>query len=450
VANKSDLIISVSGIRGVVGESLHAADALRFAQALGTYVAGKPVVLSRDSRPSGEMLKAAAAAGLMSVGCPVMDLGIAPTPTVGLAVREFAAAGAIQVSASHNPPPYNGLKLFGPKGMVLTAGEGQALLELHRTGRIDQADWARVGLPLPAPDIVTRHVEKVVAAVDAQAIRSRGFRVLVDANHGAGGPAMLQLLGLLGCAAIGVGCSPDGQFAHEPEPTEDNLRGVAPLVADKRCDLGLALDPDSDRLAMFDETGRYIGEELTLALALEFRLRGAKGPIVVNMSTSRVNEDIAKRHGCVLHRSAVGEANVVEKIQSLSAVMGGEGNGGVIDPRIGWVRDPFIGTALALNLLAEAGTPLSRIVASLPRYAIVKEKIGLEASRLPALYAALTKRWPEAQANRDDGLRLDWPDRWLHVRPSNTEPIVRAIAEAPTEAAARELVREATQAVAVG
>jgi phosphomannomutase len=264
----------------------------------------------------------------------------------------------------------------------------------------------------------------------------------VDANGGAGGPLARGLLQARGVATVCHGCDADGIFLHEPEPTAENLRAVAPLVLDHGADIGFALDPDSDRLALIDESGNYIGEELTLALAAWFRLKQQAGPVVVNMSTSRLTADVAARFGVACHKAAVGEANVADRMLEVKAVIGGEGNGGVIDPRVGLVRDPFIGMGLVLNLMAETGKPLSELVAELPTYTIVKEKYSVSRERLPALYAAMTERWPGVSADRQDGLRLDWADRWVHVRPSNTEPIVRVIAEAPRAADAEALCRE--------
>ncbi len=438
------LIVSVSGIRGIVGASLTPEVASAFAAALGATLDRRTVVLSRDSRPSGEMLQHAVAAGLLSVGCDIYRLGVAPTPTVGIAIRHLGAAGGIQITASHNPAPYNGLKLFGPRGMVLTASEGVKLLELHRSGNFRRAEWSAIGVSRPLTvDPFRHHVTRVLEHIDVPTVRAAQFRVLLDANRGAGGRLGLQLLGELGCEVVQEECGQDGLFVHDPEPTAENLAGVAPKVKENRCVVGFALDPDADRLAVIDENGRYIGEELTLALAASFRLRRQQGPVVVNMSTSRVLEDLARRQGCEFHRSAVGEANVVEKMLATNAVIGGEGNGGVIDPRVGLVRDPFIGMALILNLLAESRQTLSALVAELPTYAIVKDRCPVVRDQLAALQERLLQRWPEATANRLDGLRLDWPDRWLHLRPSNTEPIVRIIAEAPTREAAQALCDEA-------
>lgn len=439
----NELIVSVSGIRGIIGAGLSPAPALAFAQALGTFLGGGRMVLSRDSRPSGEMLRHAVLAGLTASGCEVHDLGIAPTPTCGLAVRRLGAAGAVQITASHNPAPWNGLKLFGSDGAVLSAAKGREIKQIFDAGRFLCVGHERLGQVRSCGEAGNWHRERVLELVDVPRIRARNFRTLLDANGGAGGLLGEALLGALQRSApVVLGAAPDGQFTHPPEPLAENLRDVLPQVSAAKADGGFVLDPDADRLAIIDETGRYIGEELTLALAVLRRLRQERGPVVINMSTSRVVEDIARQFGVPCHRSAVGEANVVEEMRTRGATIGGEGNGGVIDPRVGWVRDPFIGMALVLDLLAETGQSLGALVRGLPSYTIVKDKYEISRERLPQLGAALQARWPEARANTLDGLRLDWPDRWVHVRPSNTEPIVRVIAEAPHAAEAAQLCRE--------
>jgi phosphomannomutase len=442
VAN-SELIVSVSGMRGIVGAGLTPASAMAFAQALGTYVHGGAVVLSRDSRPSGEMLRHAVLAGLLASGCKVEDLGIAPTPTCGLAVQRVQAGGAIQITASHNPAPWNGLKLFGDDGAVLSAARGREVTQLVEADRFAGVPHDKLGSVRECGEAGDWHRQRVLELVDVTRIRSRGFRILLDANGGAGGPLGTALLeALQGSRPVLRGEKPDGDFTHPPEPLAENLRTILPLVPESGADAGFVLDPDADRLAIIDETGRYIGEELTLALAVLCRLRHERGAVVINMSTSRVVEDIARQFGVPCHRSAVGEANVVELMRSAGALLGGEGNGGVIDPRVGWVRDPFIGMSLVLDLMAETGQKLSQLVAGLPSYTIVKDRYEVPRDRLPRLIAALQSRWPKAKANTLDGLRLDWADRWVHVRPSNTEPIVRVIAEAPARADAEQLCRE--------
>src|SRR5579875_2561350 len=436
---ETDLIVSVSGIRGIVGKALTPAAALAFAQALGSHTEGGTMVVSRDGRPSGIMLRHAVLAGLTAAGCEVHDIGVAPTPTVGLAVRHRQAVGGIQITASHNPAPWNGLKLFGPDGRVLSAAEGRRVQARFESGTIRYVPWDAVGTVQDYREAEELHCHRILEQIEVSRIRAAGLRAFLDANGSAGGPLGCRLLQALQVETTCRGGEANGVFLHEPEPTADNLRDLAPLVSAQRADIGFALDPDSDRLALIDETGRYIGEELTLALAVLFRLRHERGPIVVNMSTSRVNEDIAAKYGCTCHRAAVGEANVADKMLEVGAILGGEGNGGVLDPRIGLVRDPFIGMGLVLNLMAQTGRKLSELAAELPAYHIVKDKYTVPRDRLPELYAALTKRWPEAAVNRLDGLRLDWPDRWLHVRPSNTESIVRVIAEAPQQGDAMEL-----------
>lgn len=441
MAGESELIISVSGIRGIVGKSLTPDAATAFAAALGTSVQSGSIVLSRDGRPSGVMLRHAVLAGLISAGCKVHDLGIASTPTFGLAIQRLQAAGGIQITASHNPAPWNGLKLFGCEGGVLSAEQGQEIRALFDARTFGHQSWDKLGTVHDCTQALDWHHDRVLELIDVPRIRSHPVRPFLDANGGAGGPLGRRLLETLQCRPILQACEADGVFRHEPEPIAENLQAICPLVAERGADIGFVLDPDADRLALIDETGRYVGEELTLALAVEFRLRHKRGPVVVNMSTSRVCEDIAKKHRCAFHRSPVGEAHVVAKMREVAAIIGGEGNGGVIDPRVGWVRDPFIGMGLILNLLAETGKKLSALVAELPTYVIVKEKYQVDARSLPRLFLALTARWPDAAMNQQDGLRLDWDDEWVHVRPSNTEPIVRVIAEAPREEKARYLCK---------
>jgi phosphomannomutase len=442
-------MVSVSGVRGIVGRGLSADVAARFAAAFGSTVAGKTVVLSRDGRPSGEMLRHAVTAGLLELGCTVEDIGITPTPTCGFAVRQLKAAGGIQITASHNPAPWNGLKMFGPDGAVLSAEAGAVVRGLYESNDFARPGWDGIGTTRVPPDVQAEHARAVLDTVSVAAVAGQRFRVFLDANAGAGGPLGVQLLRDLGCDVIEHECEPTGRFAHEPEPIPAHLADVAPWVARHEAAIGFVLDPDSDRLALLDETGACVSEEATLALAAKYRLRHERGPVVVNMSTSRMTDDIAREAGCECHRSAVGEANVVGLMREVGAVIGGEGNGGVIDPRVGWVRDPFVGMAFILSLMADERKPFSQLVAELPRYAMLKAKYEVSREKLPRALAALEARWPDARVNRTDGLRLDGPDWWLHVRGSNTEPVVRVIAEAPTEARTRELC-DAAAAVVTG
>jgi phosphomannomutase len=442
MATDHSLIVSVSGVRGVIGEGLTPQVALAFASAFATHLGGGPIVVSRDGRPSGVMLWHAVVAGLTASGCVVQDLGVAATPTVGLAIKSLAAAGGIQITASHNPAQWNGLKLFGRDGRVLSAAEGLKVKDVFEAAARRDVPHGELGGVLVYREAAAIHRDRVIELVDADRIRAGGLWAFVDGNGGAGGPLARDLLQAIKVTTICHGCDADGFFLHEPEPTAANLKAIAPLVVHHNADVGFALDPDSDRLALIDENGTYIGEELTLPLAVWFRLKQQPGPVVVNMSTSRRTADLAARFGVTCHKSAVGEANVADRMLEVGAVIGGEGNGGVIDPRVGLVRDPFIGMALVLNLMAETGKPLSALVAELPAYHVVKEKHSVPADRLSAVYAAMTNHWPGVPADRQDGLRLDWPDRWVHVRPSNTEPIIRVIAEAPRAEDAESLCRD--------
>ncbi|MGE0607393.1 MAG: phosphoglucosamine mutase, partial [Pirellulales bacterium] len=342
-----------------------------------------------------------------------------------------------------NPPEYNGLKLFSATGRVIPAAEGQKVIERYRAGTSAWAPFNQLGTVQPCADATGEHLRLVLATVDVARIKARRFSVLLDANHGSGSLLGRKLLEALGCNVSIVGEEPHGRFAHPPEPTSENLRGVQERIRIAGAAIGFCQDPDADRLAVMDEQGRYIGEEYTLALCVDHVLRQTKGSIVTNCSTSRMAQDLAEKHGVPFFRSAVGEANVVDCMLRENAVLGGEGNGGAIDPRVGLVRDSFVGMALILDAMAARELSISQLAAELPRYEIVKTKCSLDAEKLPAAFAALSRHFADATADRLDGLRLDWPGKWLLVRGSNTEPIVRAIAEASTAAEAQRLCDEA-------
>jgi len=447
----SEPIITVSGLRGVVGESLTPAVAERYTASFAALAPPGPIIITRDGRESGPQLAAAIQNGLHAQGRDTIDAGVAATPTTGVLVRQFSAAGGIQISASHNPREYNGIKLFSAEGRVLPAAAGQAVLDHYRAATESEPDNSprhRSGKSIPCSDTTLRHASLVLAAVDASRIRKRRFRVLLDSNHGAGSVLGRRLLEELGCDVTVLGGQPDGQFEHLPEPTAENLAGVLSTVRDCRAQIGFCQDPDADRLAVVDESGRYLGEEYTLAMCVDHVLRSRPGPVVTNCSTSRVSEDLAARYGVPFFRSAVGEANVVEVMQAHAAVLGGEGNGGVIDPRVVLVRDSFLGMALLLDAMAARQLPVSQLADELPRYEIVKTKISLAPAKIATALSALEKHFADAKCDRLDGLRLDWPGKWLLVRASNTEPIVRAIAEAQTAAEAQRLCDEAARVLA--
>lgn len=434
----AERILSISGLRGIVGDGLDPEYVGKFAATLGSLFEGGTVVLARDGRSSGEMLRHAVLGGLLATGCRVVDLGIASTPTCGVLVTHLGAAGGLQLTASHNPIEWNGLKPFAPHGGVFDAALGQRLLAaLERPAAYRR--WNGLGRVESLPDAAQVHLDKVLPLVDVAAIRRRRFRVVLDVNHGSGAVLGPRLLEALGCEVHVLGNVPDGQFEHPAEPLRENLTGLVDAVRRHGADVGFAEDPDADRLAIVDDTGRYIGEELTLALCVDHVLARSQGPVVVNGSTSRVVADLAAKHGCSFHRSYVGEANVVAKMREVGAVLGGEGNGGVIEPRVGYVRDSFVGMAYVLDGLASRGAPLHTWVDALPRYTIVKDKLHCPRERVDAACAALRTAYRDATATEGDGLRLDWPDRWVQVRASNTEPIIRVIAEAPGDDAARSL-----------
>ncbi len=441
-------IISVSGLRGIVGETLTPEVAMRYAAAFAATIPPGDILVGRDSRPSGRMLSMAIHSALQALGRNTIDAGIVSTPTAGVLLRHFGAAGAIQITASHNPPPYNGLKLFSAEGRVIPAGPGKKVLEQYRTGSPDWLPQDRIGQSLRCDDTVTTHLLAVLATVDAERIRQCRFRVVLDSNNGAGSILGRRLLHELACRVTILGDEPDGQFAHPAEPTAENLAGVLSAVTEAGADVGFCQDPDADRLAVIDQSGRYLGEEYTLALCVDHVLGSRKGPVAANCASSRMSQDIAERHGVPFYRSAVGEANVADAMIANDAVFGGEGNGGPIDPRVGYVRDSFVGMALLLDAMAARQMTIGAMADELPRYEIVKTKISLPPEKLPAALDAMERRFADAKGDRLDGLRLDWSDRWLLVRGSNTEPIVRAIAEAPTLAEAQSLCAAAAATLA--
>lgn len=443
----SQLMVSVSGVRGRVGAGLTPEVVTRFAAAFGAYAArrtpGRPVVIGRDSRVSGPMFLRAATAGLMSAGCEVVEVGIVPTPTVQLAVEDLEAAGGLAVTASHNPVEWNALKFIGPSGMFLDAEEAAEMLALLEDP--PRAGWEDLREVRADGEAVERHLARIRAIpfLSADTIREQRFTVALDCVRGAGGNIFPQLLEELGCTVHAINLETDGRFPREPEPVAENLGELERLVRETGADVGFATDPDADRLALVSDHGRAIGEDYTLALAAKLVLGHRPGPVVTNLSTSRLLEDVAEEAGVTLHRAPVGEINVARRMEREGATIGGEGNGGVILPDVHLTRDAPVAAALILQLMAETGRPLSTLASGIGRYEIVKDKVARPSGSLEAAYDALERELGAPAADRQDGLRLSWPEerRWAHLRPSGTEPIVRVIAEAPTREAAAELVR---------
>jgi len=458
-------MLSVSGARGIVGRSMTPPLAAEFAAAFGSHlrartgIAAPAVCIGRDGRMSGQMLSAAAAAGLTATGCRVIDLGVVATPTVGVMIGRCRAAGGIVITASHNPVEWNGLKcLIGhgeEGGFAPPRREADAVIVRFHERAIDYADVPSL-VPMErhhAGD--SEHVRRVLDIVDVEAIRRAGIKIVLDSINGGGGSSGRMLLEELGCELVHLNSEPTGRFTHAPEPVRENLADLAERTSRERAVCGFAQDPDADRLAIIDESGRYIGEEYTLALAaLRALEREGSGTLAANLSTSRMIDDIAARFpGSDVVRTAVGEANVVEAMQGHGAIIGGEGNGGVIWPRVCWIRDSLAAMALVLELLASRSAPLSSVVDELPRYAMVKTKFdltdigGLDA--VGEMLQRVRKEYASQRVSDADGVRVDFDDGWVHLRASNTEPILRLIAEADSEDRARALIDHVARAAGV-
>ena len=447
-------MLSVSGARGIVGESMTPEVASRFAWVFGSGLVAAggdapTVCLGRDSRASGEALAEAAANGLMAAGCDVIDLGIVATPTTGVMVTATASVGGIMITASHNPNPWNGIKCIESTGSAPPASVAERVIAGFRghDGDLPVIDADRALLMESRGD--DTHIARVLGQIDPVPICAREYSVVLDSVNGAGCRSGLKLLQLLGCEVLHLNGDPTGDFAHTPEPKESNLGTLMELTAESDAVIGFAQDPDADRLAIVDEDGRYIGEELTLALAAEYVLRNhpegdEPGVVVANLSTSRMIDDIAARHGGRVVRTAVGEANVVEAMRREEAVIGGEGNGGVIIPGICFIRDSLGAMAFVLASMAQTGHSLKELVDGIPSYAMIKRACALPGSGGPAavepVLELVRSHFASASIDASDGVRIDLEDAWVHVRASNTEPIARIIAEAPQVEAAEALI----------
>jgi len=441
---RKDLMISVSGIRGVVGESLTPEIILKFSSAFGMLCKSGKVVLGRDTRVSGEMVRSAAISGLLSTGCEVIDLGVCATPTVEIAVEGLKAGGGIIITASHNPIEWNALKFVGPDGIFLNERDGKKLTELIEKDKIKHGGWDKLGKVKFDDSWTEKHIREVLrlSYINLQKIRKRKFRVALDCVNGAGGVISPLLLRALGCKVIELNCKPDGKFAHNPEPVPRNLTSLCQAVRKHKADLGFANDPDVDRLAIVSEGGVPLGEEATLALATRFVLnRKPNSNVVANISTSRMIDDIAEEYDSKVYRTKVGEAHVARQLRKVKGLIGGEGNGGVILPEFHYGRDALVGMALLLQYLAESEKPISQLSSALPRYFMIKRKAKLS-KNFDKNLVKLKKSFSRGRINPLDGIRIDFEDSWLHVRKSNTEPLVRVIAEARSKKEASDLITQ--------
>ncbi len=455
------LIISASGIRGIVGRTVTPELAARYGAAFGCFVRERNphvqdgyVLVGRDSRTSGAFLAEAAAAGLCAAGIDARLTGIGPTPTHLLAVKDDEKAlGGLIVTASHNPVEWNGLKLAGPDGLFVTPAEGEQIARMFDTGPA-YADWSEPGQASSYPGVVEHHIERIlgIPLVAAEAVRVARPHVVLDCVHGAGALVLPDLLRQLGADVDGIGLTADGRFPRNPEPTPENLRDLGQRVREMGADVGFAVDPDSDRLAIVDETGQPIGEDWTLALAVDYVLGHRSGPVVTNLSSSQCIEDVAREADVPFHRSAVGEARVAAMMLETGAVIGGEGNGGVMLPDLNLTRDAPLACALILSLCAERGARVGELLDGRRRYAMVKRKVPRPDIPMDHIIGTLqASLGSDAEADVTDGLRLTWPDRseWLHVRLSGTEPILRVIAESVEHDRAESLANSAVDCVAL-
>lgn len=446
-------MVSVSGVRGRVGATLTPELMAGLAAAFGAFVRREggdgPVYVGRDSRTSGPMFTRAVVAGLQSVGVPVIDLGVVPTPTLLFTVGRSGAIGGIGVTASHNPAEWNALKLVSGDGVFLDADLSARFRTSLSEEDPERVAWDAIPSVTEDPGAWPRHLEAILALphIDVPVLRARHIKVAIDCVHGAGGPVLIDLLEALGCSVEGIGMKPDGLFPRDPEPTAANLGDLGALVRDSGADIGLAVDPDVDRLALVDETGAPMGEDLTLALAAAVVLGRTPGPVVTNLSTSQVVEDVARAHNVSVARAPVGEVNVVRRMQAENAVVGGEGNGGVILPALHHTRDAPLAVALILQHIVDEAVSASAAAARWPTYTIVKVKVSFPREALELAFAALEQDLGAEAVDRTDGIRLAWPARgaWLHVRPSGTEPVVRLIAEAREEEGAHALIDRAAK-----
>jgi phosphomannomutase len=445
-------MVSISGIRGIVGKTLTPDTVIKYVSAYAHYCKRGHIIVGRDGRVTGKSIEQIVTSTLLQMGCSVTSLGICPTPTVALAVEKLQAAGGVSITASHNPMMWNGLKFFAPSGLFLDSGENEELWKIASLPSREYVSWEKQGHYALLESFLDEHIEDVLAVpyIDPGKVKKRKFTVVLDCINAAGGVIVPKLLEKFGCAVIPLNCDVSGVFARTPEPIPENLGALCSKVREERADFGIAVDPDVDRLALINERGEPLGEEYTIASCVKFVLEKNRSEVpqavVVNLSTTRAVEDIARQYGATCIRTPVGEINVAKKMKEVHAPVGGEGSGGVILPKVHFGRDALVGIGLILQYLAEFRGTLSDLKASLPQYSISKDKVALGSLNPDGVLERLrTKHASEGAVNTDDGLRIDFPDSWIHLRKSNTEPIVRIIAEARTKEEADATVKKFTK-----
>ncbi len=443
------LKISISGVRGVIGQSLTPKLLTRFAQAFGTHTGSGPIVIGRDPRTSGEMVKHAVVSGLLSTGSRVVDIGVCPVPTIQLQVRHRRAQGGIAITASHNPAEWNALKFIGSSGLFLDSGQARELLDIYHQGEYTKVGGAELRTVEVVEGATDLHIKSILDALGPLPKTSRKLRVVLDSVNGAGSLVGPKLIEALGAEVIRLNTTPNGSFPRPAEPLPENLGDLCRKVREHQADVGFAQDMDADRLAIVSEQGEAIGEDNTLVLATLYVLGHEKGAVVANLSTTSAVADVAKKFDCPVFLTKIGEVNVTDAMQLHRAVIGGEGNGGVIYPRINFARDSLVGIALVLHLLAESGKSVTELLGDIPRYTIVKEKIACASDRIAGVLRMVRQEYAEFQMDTRDGVKVIVPDGWLLVRGSNTEPIIRVVAEAKSEERARSLVEEVTNKIRI-
>lgn len=438
------LMVSISGIRGIIGSGLEPQVIVKYTSSFAQFIGNGKVVIGRDARISGEMVKSITAGTLLAKGLDVIDIGICPTPTVQYMVKTLNAQGGIAISASHNPNEWNALKLLNSTGQFMSPAENRIMLDKLDQSQSKYVKWDELGKLTYYEEGLKKHMDDVLSMelIDVKKIREKKFRVLVDCVNGAGVYVIPQLLKNFGCEVIEMNCEKTGIFPRLPEPIPENLTETMRMVKESKADFGIVVDPDVDRLVLITEDGNPFGEENTITQAVKFVLSKKPGNVVVNLSTTRAVDDVADGLGCKVLRSAVGEANVVEKMKETNAVIGGEGSGGVIFPSLHYGRDALVGIALTLQHLAETNQSLLQLKNILPKYFIAKKKIDLGKFNPDEIISKLTKKYASDRINTDDGLRIDFDEHWVHFRKSNTEPIIRIITESNDEKYSEELSKK--------
>jgi phosphomannomutase len=423
-----------------VGQSLTPTLLTRFAEAFGTHTGSGPIVIGRDPRTSGEMVKHAVVAGLLSTGSRVIDIGVCPVPTVQLQVRHRRAQGGIAITASHNPAEWNALKFIGSSGLFLDAGQARELLDIYHQGEYTKVGGTELRTVEEVEGATDLHIKSILDVLGPLPQKQKKLRVVLDSCNGAGSLVGPKLIEALGAEVIQLNTTPNGSFPRPAEPLPENLGDLCQKVREHQADVGFAQDMDADRLAIVSEQGEAIGEDNTLVLATLYVLGHEKGAVVANLSTTSAVADVAKRFDCPVFLTKIGEVNVTDAMQQHRAVIGGEGNGGVIYPRINFARDSLVGISLVLHLLAESGKSVTELLSGIPRYTIVKEKMACPSDRIAGVLRTVRHEFAKYQLDTRDGVKVIMPDGWLLVRGSNTEPIIRVVAEAKSEERARELV----------